>query len=189
MVQCCSRCGDRRGMRIIAGKLGGLTFDSPRGHRTHPMSDKIRGAIFNILGDIAGLTVADLFAGSGAISFEAISRGATSSTAIEADKTAYATITKNIETLDLADQVKAHKMYVHSWLNRTNDQFDIVIADPPYDDLIYKTLDKLPQLVKPGGIIVYSLPPNARLVLPSNCELVSTKNYGDATLSFYKVTS
>lgn len=150
------------------------------------MSDKVRGALFNMLGDINGLAVADLFAGSGAISFEALSRGAASSVAIEADKVANAAIKKNIETLGLSEQVKTHKMYVHSWLNRTNDLFDIVIADPPYDDLVYKTLDKLPEVVKPGGILVYSLPPNARLLLPKTCEKLSEKSYGDATLTFYR---
>lgn len=173
-------------MRIVSGSLGGRTFDAPRGHRTHPMSDKVRGAIFNILGDITGLSVADLYAGSGAISFEAISRGAVSSVAIEADKVAYAAIIKNIETLGLEDDVKTHKMYVHSWLNRTNDQFDIVVADPPYDDLQYKTLDALPEIVKSGGVIVYSLPPTARLILPKTCEKVAEKSYGDATLVFYR---
>jgi 16S rRNA (guanine966-N2)-methyltransferase len=173
-------------MRIVSGKLGGRTFDAPRGHRTHPMSDKVRGALFNMLGDIDGLTVADLYAGTGAISFEAISRGAASSVAIEADKVAYPVIVKNIETLGLDEQVKTHKMYVHSWVNRTNDRFDIVIVDPPYDDLVYKTLDKLPELVKPGGVIVYSLPPSARLILPKTCEKLSEKSYGDATLAFYR---
>ncbi len=173
-------------MRIIAGKLGGLTFESPRGHHTHPMSDKIRGALFNMLGDIEGQSVADLYAGTGAISFEAISRGAASSVAIEADKVAYPVIVKNIENLNLSGQVKTHKMYVHSWLNRTNDRFDIVVADPPYDDLVFKTLDKLPEIVKPGGILVYSLPPTARLILPKTYKLLAKKNYGDATLHVYK---
>ena len=173
-------------MRIVSGKLGGRTFDAPRGHRTHPMGDKIRGAMFNILGDIDGLTVADLYAGSGAISFEAISRGAASAVAIEADKVAYATIVKNIDDLKLDEQVTTHKMYVHSWTNRTNDLFDIVIADPPYDDLIFKTLDKLHEVVKPGGILVYSLPPNTRLLLPKTLEKLSEKSYGDATLAIYR---
>ena len=173
-------------MRIVSGLLGGRTFDAPRGHRTHPMSDKVRGAIFNILGDVSGLTVADLFAGSGALSFEAISRGAIHSTAIEADKVAYATITKNIAALGLEDKIKAHKMYVHSWLNRTNEQFDVVIADPPYDNLQYKTLDALPRVVKPGGILVYSLPPSARLILSETCEKLAEKSYGDATLSIFR---
>lgn len=176
-------------MRVISGKLGGQTFESPRGHRTHPMSDKIRGAIFNMLGDIDELTVADLFSGSGAIAIEAVSRGAKHATAIEADKTAYTTIKKNIDNLSLDQSVTVHKMYVHSWLNRTNEQFDIIIADPPYDDLQYKTLDKLHSVVKSGGTLVYSLPPTARLVLPKTCELISEKSYGDATLAFYRKIS
>lgn len=176
-------------MRIISGKLGGQSFDSPGGHRTHPMGDKIRGALFNMLGDINGLTVADLFSGSGAIAIEAVSRGASSVTAVEADKVAYSTIKKNIESLGLDEQISAHKMYVHSWLNRTNNLYDIVVADPPYDDLVYKTLDKIHEVVKPGGILVYSLPPTARLILPPVCELISEKSYGDATLSFYRKTS
>lgn len=176
-------------MRVVAGALGGRNFEAPRGHRTHPMSDKVRGALFNMLGDVSGLSVADLYAGSGAIAIEAVSRGAAEVTSIEADKTAYTTITKNIETLGLGDQIKPHKMYVHSWLNRTNDSFDIVIADPPYDDLQYKTLDKLHEVVKPGGILVYSLPPTARLLLPDTCVELNNKNYGDATLVFYRKVS
>ncbi len=175
-------------MRVIAGALGGRTFDSPRGHRTHPMSEKARGAIFNALGDVEGLTVLDAYAGSGALAVEAISRGAASALAIEADKTAYNVILDNIRVLNLGDQVTVHKMYVHSWLNRTNGQFDIVIADPPYDDLQYKTLDALPKVVKPGGVLVYSLPPTARLVLPGEMEKLSEKSYGDATLVFYRKT-
>lgn len=176
-------------MRIVAGSLGGRTFEAPRGHRTHPMSDKVRGALFNMLGDIEGLTIADLYAGSGAISFEAMSRGAKKVTAIEADKTAYTAITRNIETLEVDGRVIPHKIYVHSWLNRTNKQFDIVIADPPYDDLQYKTLDKLHSVVKPGGILVYSLPPAARLILPDTCQKISEKSYGDATLIFFRVAT
>ena len=72
-------------MRIIAGYLGGRQFNSPRSNRTHPMSDKARGGLFNALGDISGLTVLDAFAGSGALSFEAISRGAESVIAVDID--------------------------------------------------------------------------------------------------------
>lgn len=176
-------------MRVVSGSLGGRTFDAPRGHRTHPMGDKIRGALFSVLGDIKGLTIADLYSGSGALGIEAISRGAKSVVAIEADKVAYATIIKNIQELGLEDVLVSHKMYVHSWLNRTNSQYDIVIADPPYDDLQYKTLDKLHQAVKKDGILVYSLPPSARVIVPDSCQKLTEKNYGDARLVFYRKIS
>jgi len=173
-------------MRIIAGRLGGRLFESPHGHRTHPMGDKIRGALFNTLGDIEGLTILDAFAGSGALSFEAISRGAASSVAIESDKGAQNSIAANIEKLDLEDHVQLVRAFVISYIRRIHDEFDIIIADPPYDDVQYKALELLPTKVKPGGIIVYSLPPTARLVMPESFELVSKKEYGDATLHFYR---
>ena len=113
-------------MRIVSGALGGRTFDAPRGHRTHPMSDKIRGALFNMLGDIEGLQVADLYSGTGAISFEAISRGASNTIAIEADKVAYATIKKNIDqlNLDLVDTGWTSGELAR-WLNKKLQQSDV----------------------------------------------------------------
>lgn len=173
-------------MRIIAGRLGGRIFDAPRGHRTHPMGDKIRGALFNTLGDITGLTVLDAFAGSGACSFEAISRGAASAVAVESDKVAYTTIERNIETLDVDEQVQLVRAFIISYVRRIHNEFDIVIADPPYDDVQYKALEILPKYVKPGGVIIYSLPPSSRLVMPADLELISQKSYGDATLHFYR---
>src|ERR1039458_7477259 len=98
-------------MRVIAGFLGGRNFDSPGGHRTHPMSDKVRGAIFGVLGDIKGLTVLDAFAGSGALAIEAISRGAKRAVAIEVDKGAHTVITENIKALGIEDRIKAVRAF------------------------------------------------------------------------------
>lgn len=173
-------------MRIIAGRLGGRLFDAPHGHRTHPMGDKIRGALFNTLGDVECLTVLDAFAGSGAISFEAISRGAASAVAVESEKNAQKTIEHNIEKLGLDESVQLVQAFVISYVRRIHDEFDIIIADPPYDDVQYKALEILPKYVRLGGVIAYSLPPKARLIMPANFELIVQKNYGDATLHFYR---
>jgi 16S rRNA (guanine966-N2)-methyltransferase len=176
-------------MRIIAGYLGGRIFESPHGHRTHPMGDRVRTALFNTLGDIKGLTVLDAFAGSGAISFEAVSRGAERAVAIEADKGAHEIILKNITSLGLEVKVETTRAFVHSWMRRTHEEFDIIVADPPYNDLQYKTLEKLHLRAKIQGILVFSLPPKARLLMPDTCELLTEKKYGDATLSFYRKIS
>lgn len=173
-------------MRIVAGELGGRIFESPHGHRTHPMGDRVRTALFNTLGDIKGLSVLDAFAGSGAISFEAVSRGATRAVAIEADKQAHTIILKNIEALGLSEKVESTRAFVHSWMRRTHEEFDVVVADPPYNELQYKTLEKLHVRAKIGGVLVYSLPPSARLLMPDNCELITEKSYGDAKLAFYR---
>ncbi len=178
-------------MRIIAGALGGRTFESVSGHRTHPMSEKIRGAIFNALGDIQGLTVLDAYAGTGALSFEAISRGAASATALDADKKAARTIKENIELLGLEDKVQSSLIYAHSWSRRNeNAQFDIVLLDPPFDAVEPKELLQMAKHVKPGGIMVLSLPPTSgfRYAI-GRFELLLEKNYGDAELTFYRAIS
>lgn len=175
-------------MRIIAGTLGGRQFLSPPGHRTHPMSERVRGGLFNALGDIEGLTVLDAFAGSGALSFEAISRGAKSCVTIELDKGANTTIVNNANVLGVSDKIQIVKAGVASWLNRhPNSAFDLVVADPPYDDLHERVIEKkLSRAVKPGGIMVLSLPPHGRILLDDSYEMVSQKDYGDATLAFYR---
>ena len=173
-------------MRIIAGRLGGRTFASPRGHRTHPMSDRVRGALFNTLGDITGLSVLDAFAGSGALSFEALSRGAAMATMIEPDKSAQRAIADNIAGLKIAEDTKLIRAKAQSWLATTDQRFDIVLLDPPYDDVNTALLKNLAARAKPDGTIVYSLPPDSGFQLAEPFELLSRKDYGDATLSFWR---
>jgi 16S rRNA (guanine966-N2)-methyltransferase len=177
-------------MRIVAGSLGGRVFDSPRSWRTHPMSDRIRGALFNTLGDISGLTVLDVFAGSGALSFEAISRGAKQATAVDIDKTAISTVVNSANALGLSRQVKAIHAGVSSWLETSpSDQmFDIILADPPYDDLQLAVVEKLLLRLKPAGIFVLSWPCKAKAPDFKGLGLVQQNNYGDSQLVFYKVT-
>ena len=173
-------------MRIIAGRLGGRNFASPRGHRTHPMSDKIRGALFNALGDIDGLSVLDAFAGSGALSYEAISRGAASALAIDSDQSAQQAIAGNVASLGLSNQIKLIKASATAWLSTTDENFDIVLCDPPYDDPQLKLLERLAERTKPNGLAVFSLPPSVKLDLSDSYELLQTKDYGDARLVFYR---
>lgn len=173
-------------MRIIAGRLGGRQFDSPRGHRTHPMSDKGRGALFNALGDVEGLTVLDAFAGSGALSFEAISRGAAQATAIDRDRNAQRTIQQNIRQLGLTDQTKLIKAPAASWLSTTDATFDLVLLDPPFEELQISLLTRLAERAKPGGLVVLSLPPRAEVKLDDSYTPVAHKTYGDNQLIFYR---
>lgn len=177
-------------MRVIAGRLGGRSFNSPRGHRTHPMSEKVRGAMFAVLGDIQGLTVLDAFAGSGATAIEAISRGAAGAVAVEADKGAHRAITENIKTLGLDDQIKAVKAFVGAWSTRSQaQQFDLIFADPPYDAIAYKDLEKLPRHLKDGGTFILSWPGHDSVPKLSGLQPVQTKDYGDAQLAFYQKVS
>jgi 16S rRNA (guanine966-N2)-methyltransferase len=173
-------------MRIVSGRLGGRIFAAPAGHRTHPMSDKVRGALFNTLGELNGLTVLDAFAGSGALSFEAVSRGAVAVTAIDNSPIAQKTIAHNMADLDLKKQVRLIKASVTAWLRTDTSRFDIVLADPPYDDVQLKLLADTADRSLPGGIVVMSLPPGVTPDLPADFQHIQTKDYGDAQLVFYR---
>lgn len=174
-------------MRIIAGRLGGRVFEDPRGNRTHPMSDKVRGALFNSLGDITGLTLLDTYAGTGALSFEAISRGAASATSIDSDTDAVKTIAANISALGLEDQVTLLHKNVSGWSrNNQHKQFDIVLADPPYNDIRPDVLGRLSTHVVPGGLLVLSWPGSEAVREFTGLDIVSHKRYGDAQLVFYR---
>jgi 16S rRNA (guanine966-N2)-methyltransferase len=177
-------------VRVIAGWLGGRNFSSPGGHRTHPMSDKVRGAIFGVLGDIKGLTVLDAFAGSGALAIEAISRGAKNALAIEVDKRAHTVITENITALGIADRVKTVRAFAGAWSTRHQAElFDLVFVDPPYDDIPYRDLKSLPRHLEAGGTLVLSWPGNMEALKFEGLTAVQTKNYGDAQLVFYQKIS
>jgi 16S rRNA (guanine966-N2)-methyltransferase len=177
-------------MRIISGWLGGRNFQSPHGHRTHPMSEKIRGAIFGALGDIKGLTALDAFAGSGALAFEAISRGATQAVAIEVDKGAHTVIVQNMKELGIQDRVKATRAFFSAWSARNQRQaFDLVFADPPFDDIPYRDLKFLPRHLKDDGTLVVNWPGKERHLTFEGLQIVQNKNYGDAQLVFYQKIS
>ncbi len=174
-------------MRIIAGRLGGRNFDSPGSFKTHPMADKVRGALFNVLGDITDLTVLDAFAGSGALSFEAISRGAHSALAIDSDREAQRVIAGNIDKLGLDRQIRLVKASSGAWLE-TNPHatFDLVLCDPPYDNLQRSLLARLANRVEEDGLFVLSWPGDQDPPEIECLRQLEYRQYGDASLIFYR---
>lgn len=176
-------------MRVVAGRLGGLNFDAPKSHRTHPMSEKMRGAVFSALGDIEGLSILDAFGGSGSISYEAISRRAKDSQVVEIDKSSFDVISRNIDKLKLASAIKATRANVSGWSDNNPDKkFDIVFCNPPFDNLKSELIDKLSKHVKDTGLLVLSWPGDQALPTLLAMRLVQDKDYGDAQLAFYKKT-
>ncbi|HSX31132.1 MAG TPA: RsmD family RNA methyltransferase [Candidatus Saccharimonadales bacterium] len=174
-------------MRVIAGRLGGRTFDSPRSRRTHPMSEKARGALFNTLGELGGLTVLDAFAGSGACSIEAVSRGAAEVVAVDIDLDAVTTINANVRALNLTKAIAVRRQNISAWSRaHAGTQFNIVLADPPYDDIKPDLLQRLTAHVASDGLFVLSWPGNEPAREFPGLQLVSHKSYGDAQLVFYR---
>jgi 16S rRNA (guanine966-N2)-methyltransferase len=174
-------------MRVIAGSLGGRNFNASHGFRTHPMSEKMRGALFNALGDISGMTVLDAFAGTGALSIESISRGAASAMAIELDGEAFNTVLQNIAVLELTDKMQALRKNISGWSrNHKELQYDIVLCDPPYNDIRPNVLQYLAENVKTSGVYVLSWPGKEPIREFKGLSLLSNSSYGDSQLVFYR---
>jgi len=152
------------------------------------MSDRVRGGLFNALGDITGLTVLDPFDGSGALGFEALSRGARKVLAIELDKSAQRVIEANAKSLGFGPEFKLVRASANGWLNTSNDRlrFDMVICDPPYNDLQESLLNRLAERIVQSGVLVVSWPGKLEAPLFGGFEIVQQKSYGDAQLIFYK---
>lgn len=174
-------------VRLITGKFGGRILEGSGTTRTHPMGERIRGSLFNIIGDeIKDAKVLDAFAGSGALGLEAVSRGATSATFIERDRAAQNVIAKNIATLGVEGHTKLVKASVASWLETSEEQFDIVFADPPYHDLQLSTAMKLIKVLKPNGLMVLSYTGRGEVPTDLGVVVVDNRRYGDAVLAFYR---
>lgn len=122
-------------MRVIAGEFGGRRLEAPKGLRTRPTSDRVREALFMSLGDLSDLRVVDLFAGSGALGLEALSRGAAFVDFVEGARAARETLERNIATLGAAERARVWPLTLPRGLARLRDRLaaaDLVLADPPY---------------------------------------------------------
>jgi 16S rRNA (guanine(966)-N(2))-methyltransferase RsmD len=175
-------------MRIVAGRLGSRIFNAPHGNTTHPMSERVRGALFNSLGDITDKTILDAYAGSGALSFEALSRGAKSAVAIEKDVHTYKTLTQNIKLLGLNDQIKAIRANVSGWSDlNENAKFDLIFCDPPYDLLDIAHLEKIIHHLKANALMILSYSGRGQAPPVNGVVVVDNRSYGDAALATYRL--
>ena len=177
-------------VRIIAGIYGGRKLDAPRGRTTHPMGERVRGAMFNTLASkLPGARVLDAYAGTGVVGFEALSRGAREVVAVEQDRLAQKIIANNMELLDVDyPDYTLFRGRVQSFLStRSADSFDIIFVDPPYYDYNQhlSTVERIFGLLKPGGLMVISKPGKCEdIVLPSGIVVVDNRSYGEAHLMY-----
>ncbi len=166
-------------IRIISGKLGGRIIDTPKTSKTHPMGDRERSAIFNRLrGEIADKVILDAFAGSGAIGIEALSLGAKEVDFLENNRKAMKTIHDNIDKFKLESQAKV--------IRKVQKEYDIIFADPPYDDPQYKYIEEILKNLKHGGIFVLSHPESPAPWEFRGLSLFSDKSYAAAHIKMYQ---
>lgn len=173
-------------VRIISGEFGGRFIAAPDNTRTHPMSERVRGALFNMI-DVEGMVVLDAFAGTGALGLEALSRGAKSVVFIERDRVAQKVLQENIETLGVSRRAKVIKSSISSWDETSkNAQFDLVFCDPPYHDMQLSTVQRLFSHLKPSALMVLSHPGRGETPTANGVVVVDNRTYGDAALTFYR---
>ena len=175
-------------LRVISGKFGGRNLDTPTNSRTHPMSERIRNALFNSIGsELEGARVLDAFAGTGAVGFEALSRGAASVLFIERDHVAQSVLRNNVKTFGVENSTTIISSTVSNWLSTQNGElFDIIFADPPYGDLQLATVSRLTALLKPKGLMVLSHTGRSEVPIQTGIVVVDNRSYGNACLTFFR---
>jgi 16S rRNA (guanine966-N2)-methyltransferase len=177
-------------MRVVAGRLGGRRLRAPRGRETRPTSDRVREALFSMLGSVEGERVLDLYAGSGALAIEALSRGAAGATLVERDPRAVGVIRANLEALGLgaeeAKVVHANADVALRDASRSGDTYDLVLLDPPYRDatVLGRELARaLPAVLAPNARVVAESDRRAPLGL--DLPVVRERRYGDTLIRIH----
>jgi len=171
-------------VRVVAGAFKGRRLQAPRGARTRPTADRVREAVFSILAGVEGARVLDLYAGSGALGIEALSRGAASATFVDDDPRAVAAIRANLELVGAT--AKVERLDVGRFLTRTEDTYDLVFADPPYDSaaaLARPLAERLPRVLSENARIVTESHKRQPLELP--LPLLRERTYGDTRIAVH----
>ena len=164
-------------MRVIAGEFGGRRLRAPEGQETRPTTDRVRESMFNALGSlgaIEGSRVLDLFAGTGALGIEALSRGATEATFVESDPAALRTLAGNIADLGLADRatvVRADALQHVSEMSGDR-RYDLALADPPYD------FESWPELLADLDASMVTIESGGAVAVPGGWRVVRERRYG-----------
>lgn len=172
-------------MRIIAGQWRGRPLDAPAGTATRPTSDRAREGLFSMLasrlGSFEDLQVADLFAGTGALGLEALSRGAAHCTFVEKERTALDTLKRNVARLGAAEKADIRAQAVEH-APPPPRPFDLIMMDPPYGvGLAQPALDRAAEWLAPGGWLSLELHGETP-TLPPGVELDTERRFGKATL-------
>lgn len=178
--------GGGRKVRIIGGQWRHAYLQIPPAETTRPISDRAKEALFNILGDVGGLSVLDAYAGSGNLGFEALSRGAERVEAVEADRAAAATIAANAASLGVSQAYQLSCQSVESWLETNIRQFDLIFADPPFGSFDEAVLAALVSHLRRRGTFVLKHASTAAALEFAGVTCRLNRRYGASVLSFYK---
>jgi len=176
-------------VRIIAGSRKGARIVAPKGHDTRPTADRVREAAFSLIGPVEGATVLDLFAGSGAMGLEALSRGAERAVFVESDRDAATTIERNLDKLALrgAAVIRSDALRALAQEAQAGRRYDLVLVDPPYGSFTRMQTALaayLPAVLAPDGLLVVETGAKEEPELP--LELRTSRRYGAARVTLFE---
>lgn len=168
-------------MRVVAGLAGGRRLRAPTGRKVRPTSERVREALFNALGSlddaVAGASVIDLYAGTGALGIEALSRGAESAVFVDADARAVAAIKENLRATGLAEQARVVHADVLRYLAGAGATYDIAFADPPY------SFEDWPALLAVVPARIVAIEARSHVALGERWHPLRSKRYGDTVVT------
>jgi 16S rRNA (guanine(966)-N(2))-methyltransferase RsmD len=174
-------------VRVIAGRFRGHPLVAPRGRATRPTGDRVREALFSILVSVEGARVLDLFAGSGALAIEALSRGALEATLVDSSAAAIAAIERNLAAVGASAEVRRQRASVFLERARSDArQYDLVFLDPPYQaasDLGRTLSTALAPVLAPGARVVTES--DRRAALQLDLPLLDERRYGDTLIRIH----
>jgi 16S rRNA (guanine966-N2)-methyltransferase len=174
-------------MRVIAGTARGRPLVAPRGSATRPIADRVKETLFAILGErVVDARVLDLYAGSGAVGIEALSRGAAHCDFVEHDRRAVTAVRENLERTGVADRGSVHAVEVQRYLGTPGgDRFDLVFLDPPYAErAILAPLAQLAARLSPGGMVVVKHHWRTPITEPPGLSRRRERRFGETALTF-----
>lgn len=178
-------------MRIITGSAKGTRLKTPKGLAVRPTGDRVKESLFNILGSrVINARVLDLFAGTGNLGLEAVSRGAVQATFIEQSATSIALIRDNALLTKLTGKIAIRKGNVLSLINQLEEQFDLIFCDPPYNQnfvsQVLLRIDKTDILADEGILIIEHSQHETVDVSLDQLQLVRNEKFGETCISFWK---
>jgi len=179
-------------MRVIAGEAGGIRLDVPK-NDIRPTMDRVKAAIFSSLGhEVIGARVLDLFAGTGALGIEALSRGAASALFVEENSAALTVIERNLARTKLEGRIRRQDVFAFLRSTQTREPFQIIFADPPYDktkaggEFTSLLLENAPlaEMLEPSGIFVLEKRPSEKMPPMPLWNVVRARSYGATEVLF-----
>jgi 16S rRNA (guanine966-N2)-methyltransferase len=180
-------------MRVIAGRYGGRRLTAPKGRTTRPTSERVREAVYAMLGTVEGARVLDLFAGTGALGIEALSRGARQAVFVECDKAAIAALQSNLKALGLTGEEaqlrreRAEEALHGAW--KRKETYDLLLIDPPYGQALQlgpRLSAALAGVLAPSARVVLERDRRTPLDLDLGLALEKERRYGDTTIAIHR---